>query len=121
MSRVRNIILFLALVALLALSGCSEQPTPLVAAPTATEYAYPPPAYDPEEVSASLTAMPDESEEAAEPTEDPQTEAPETEPTEAVAAEPEVDNCLECHIDQQTLIDTANPVAEVESENEGEG
>jgi hypothetical protein len=38
-----------------------------------------------------------------------------------VAAEPQVDYCIECHTDQQTLIDTADPVAEVVSENEGEG
>ena len=55
-------------------------------------------------------------EEAAAPT-----EAPETEPTEAVAPEPQVDNCVECHVDQQALIDTADPVEEVVSENEGEG
>jgi len=29
--------------------------------------------------------------------------------------------CLECHSDQQTLTDVADPVEEVESENEGEG
>ena len=121
MSRERNLILFVALAALVALPGCNEQSAPMVAAPTATEYAYPPPAYDPDEVVASLTAMPEEDQEAADPTEEPQPEAPETGDTEMVAAEPEVDNCLACHTDQQTLIDTADPVAEVESENEGEG
>jgi hypothetical protein len=70
---------------------------------------------DPDEVAASLTAMPEE--EAVDPTE----EATDPEPTEEVAAEPQVDNCVECHTDQQTLIDTADPVEEVASENEGEG
>jgi len=29
--------------------------------------------------------------------------------------------CVDCHTDQQALIDTADPVEEVVSENEGEG
>ena len=96
------------------LVGCSTQTIP-ESEPTATAYAYPPPMNDPDEVAASLTAIPEE--EAAAPTE----EVPAPEPTEEVAVEPQVDNCVECHTDQQTLIDTADPVAEVESENEGEG
>jgi len=109
-------IYFVIAVLLLALplTGCGGQPT-LEAEPTATAYAYPPPLNDPDEVTASLTAIPDEEAEA--PTE----QAPDPEPTEAVAAEPQVDNCVECHTDQQILIDSADPVAEIESENEGEG
>ena len=103
-------VLFLAL----SLTGCGSQETP-EAAPTVTAYAYPPPMNDPDEVAASLTAIPEE--EAAAPTE----EAPDPEPTEEVALEPQVDNCVECHTDQQTLIDTTDPVAEVVSEDEGEG
>jgi hypothetical protein len=109
--------LFFALAVLLLallITGCGSQSTP-VAKPTATEYAYPPPMNDPEEVAASLTAMPDEA--VAASTED----VPDPEPTEEVAAEPQVDNCVECHTDQQALIDTADPVAEFVSENEGEG
>lgn len=98
----------------LSLMGCGDQATP-EAQPTATAYAYPPPMNDPEEVAASLTAIPEEDAAA------PEEEVPDPEPTEAVAAEPVVDNCVECHTDQQTLIDTADPVAEIESENEGEG
>jgi hypothetical protein len=112
LSRYSFVILGLLLV--LTLLGCTEQSTP-EAQPTATEYAYPAPLNDPAEVVASLTAIPEE--EATEANE----ESVEPEPTEAIAAEPQVDNCVECHTDQQTLMDTADPVAEVESENEGEG
>ena len=53
----------------------------------------------------------------------PETSAPEEEGGE-VAAVPEeeaVDQCLLCHTDQKTLIDTADPVVVVESESSGEG
>jgi hypothetical protein len=76
--------------------------------------------YDPDEIAASLMAMPDDAAVADAIASEP-TEAPQTEQTEVIAAEPDVDNCLECHTDQQTLIDTADPVADVISENEGEG
>jgi hypothetical protein len=33
----------------------------------------------------------------------------------------QVDQCLACHTDKQALLDTADPVAVVESENSGEG
>jgi len=39
---------------------------------------------------------------------------------EAAAAAEGLDYCLECHSDQQMLIDTAKPQEEVVSENEGE-
>ncbi len=35
--------------------------------------------------------------------------------------EPVVDNCVDCHADKDRLIDTADAVMEVISENEGEG
>ena len=55
---------------------------------------------------------------------EPVVEAP-TEVTEVEAAAPteapEIDNCIDCHTDQARLMDTADPVEEVESENEGAG
>ena len=119
MNQKRILICFAVMLLVLGLAGCSNQPT-LPLEPTATAHAYPPPMNDPHQVATSLASTPEE-EEVAAPTEAPETEPPETEPTEAVAAEPRVDNCVECHTDQQMLIDTADPVEEVVSENEGEG
>jgi hypothetical protein len=80
--------------------------------------------YDPEEVAASLTAIPEGEttaprEESTDP--EPTEEATDPEPTEEVAVEPQVDNCVECHTDQQALVDTADPIEEIVSESEGEG
>jgi hypothetical protein len=53
--------------------------------------------------------------------------SPSETPTEISTEEPPpdaqetVDECLLCHIDQQRLIDTADPEEEVISENEGAG
>lgn len=63
---------------------------------------------------------------------EPQTEAAEVgasaeadaneDPTEdAMLVEEEPDYCVECHLDQQALIDTAAPVEEVIKESEGPG
>ena len=106
--------LFAVLLLVISLVGCGSEPTPTAELPEVT-HAYPPPMNDPEEVAASLTKMPEE--EVAAPTE----ETTDPEPTDEVAAEPQVDNCVECHTDQQALIDTADPVADLVSENEGEG
>jgi hypothetical protein len=40
---------------------------------------------------------------------------------EVVESTAEIDECLSCHIDEGLLRDTADPVAEVESESSGEG
>ena len=114
MKLTKEFLLIVLMLMLLSLVGCAEQATPEVQ-PPATEHAYPAPLNDPAEVATSLTAVPED--EAVETNR----ETTEPDPTEAIAAEPQVDNCVECHTDQQTLIDTADPVVEVESENEGEG
>ena len=114
MKLTKKILLIVGMFLVLSLVGCAQQATPQ-AQPTATEYAYPAPLNDPTEVAASLTAVPKD--EVAETND----ETIQPEPTEAIAADPQVDNCVGCHTDQQTLIDTADPVAVVESENEGEG
>ena len=114
MKLIKHIFLVAGLLLVLSLLGCAEAVTPEAPA-TATAYAYPAPLNDPADVAASLTEVPEEG--SADTNEEPA----EPEPTEAIADEPQVDNCVECHTDQQTLIDTADPVAEVESENEGEG
>jgi mono/diheme cytochrome c family protein len=114
MKLIKQLFLVAGLLLVMSLVGCAEATSPEAPA-TATAYAYPAPLNDPADVAASLTEVPEEG--AADTNEEPA----EPEPTEAIAAEPQVDNCVECHTDQQTLIDTADPVAEVESENEGEG
>jgi len=45
---------------------------------------------------------------------------PEPKPTAMIAAAGP-DTCTDCHTDKDLLIDTADPVEEVVSENEGEG
>ena len=112
----KTIFLVTVLLLVVSIAGCGSEPIPTVEPPAAT-HAYPPPMNDPDEVVASLTAMPDEEVATSSETE----EEPDPEPTDEVAAEPQVDNCVECHTDQQILIDTADPIAEIVSENEGEG
>ncbi|MBT3190759.1 MAG: hypothetical protein HN736_03605 [Anaerolineae bacterium] len=60
----------------------------------------------------------------------PVPEASTAEPTEEAAPAPKLasavetvdeNHCLDCHGDKQSLVDTAKPVVEVVSENEGAG
>jgi hypothetical protein len=75
--------------------------------------------------ASACQASPEEQALTASPT--PVAESPTTPPTEnptveeAAVTEDTVDECLECHRDQQLLIDTADPEEEVISENEGAG
>ena len=55
----RMFFLFAVLLLCLSVAGCGNNPTPTPEPPAAT-HAYPPPMNDPEEVAASLTAMPEE-------------------------------------------------------------
>ena len=102
----------------IAVMGCSPgQPTEEAATETRveTELATLPPTEAP-------TALAESQESIEEPTDEPE----ETEETEDTSSEDamstdHVGACVECHTDQAMLINTADPVEEVESENEGAG
>ena len=59
MHRLKKLFWIVALFMVLGLIGCNSSPTPTQLALTATEHAYPPPMYDPDEVVASLTSVPE--------------------------------------------------------------
>ena len=126
----------------LALWSCAPQPLPTetaaqavtepaaveeeVTAPSSTEARSAPESEDTETQEADEPAAEpageepseDTAGEAVEETEETQ-EEPDEEST-AVSAEG-ADACIDCHTDKQALIDTADPVEELESENEGAG
>jgi outer membrane biosynthesis protein TonB len=109
------VILILSVLLLSGLVGCAQATTP---APPPTEDVQA--SEEPTEPPTQEPAPTEPSEPTEEPTAEPTEEEPE--PTEEVAAESGgSDYCIECHTDQQMLIDTADPVEEVESENEGAG
>ena len=106
--------IILAAFLLFALAACSQATTPselptepVVASETPTDEPDPTPIE-------SVVEEP-----TAEPTEEEQEEPEESEDTVAEASGDAA--CIDCHTDQQMLIDTAAPVVEVESENEGAG
>lgn len=100
------------LLLLIGVIGCNpeqpigEQATEFI--PTATKQA---------------TLSPTEIPTAAVVQEKPTEESEETDESSSDEAMSEVQDgaCVECHTDQEMLIDTADPVEEVESENEGAG
>jgi hypothetical protein len=115
------LILALSILLLVGLTSCAEA-VPSFPAPTEAMQANEEPAAMPTDEQAP-TDMPEEPT-AEQPTQEPTTEPTQEQPdpTAEVAAAPAAeDNCLECHADQQMLIDTAAPVEAVESENEGAG
>ncbi len=105
MNKARNIlppisVLLLVLVAAaaLALAGCGGQEAAS------------------EAVAALPTAVIEPTAVPATPTKEETAVAPTAE-----AELPPTDECLACHIDKEMLIQTADPIVEVISENEGEG
>jgi len=105
------------LAVLLLVSGCGTPEVEVPPEPTAVAQVVPTPMNDPEEIAELVEDLKaDEAEGEAD-------QSAEQAPEETVAEEPmvAVDYCIECHTDQQALIDTAKPQEEVHSENEGEG
>lgn len=100
---------------LMAVMGCSPgQPTEEVVTeiPEETELATLPPTVAP-------TATDEIQESVDEPTDEPE-QTEDTSSEDAMSTDQD-GACVECHTDKAMLIDTADPVEEVESENEGAG
>ena len=109
------VIFVFTLFILSGLVGCAQETEPAIT-PTEVAQVSEEPSMPPTE-----EALPTE---PPEPTDIPSTEPTDDEPDPTVeAADDPVgsDYCVECHSDQQMLIDTAESVEEVESENEGAG
>ena len=107
------LIIFNALLCIVLVGCASETLTP-TSGPTVTQVLVEPPALPSPTISPTPTDV----------TEDPPTTTPEPDipdETEEVTDVPVQETCVECHSDQQSLIDTAKPQEEVVSENEGEG
>jgi len=112
------IVVLLLAALVLVLSGCSTSEEDQALFAVEEELPLPVAQFDPTKVEE------EEPTEVVEPEPTAVEEQEEAEATEEVAEEPvveEIDHCLECHTDKETLIDTADPVEEAESENEGAG
>jgi hypothetical protein len=100
------------LILLLAAGACSPaQPTENITEEPVvqTEQPAPPPTLAPTQTPQEVVEEPVETEETAQ------------DETDQAAASVETSACVECHTNQVKLIDTADPVEELESENEGAG
>jgi hypothetical protein len=124
MDRKKILQILILMLLLTGLVGCAtENQTPEITQPVVEEELAP---TDTEEQVATDLPEPTEepTEELVEELVEEPTEEPAEEPTEEMVAEPVAegeDHCLNCHTDQQMLIDTAEALEEVESENEGAG
>ncbi len=99
------------LLVLVFLVGCGQQtPSTVEVEPTETNIA------QPVEPTSIPTAIP--TEESAEPTDEPSVDESAADSSSEDIPE---DECLNCHTDKQSLIDTAKPEEEVVSESSGEG
>ena len=116
---IKNIFLYVGVILVLffLVSGCvSGQPTeePATDDPVQTEQA----TLSPTDVPTETFEPEEANEEAEEPEETGETEDGSTDDA---ASSDQASACVECHTDQAKLMDTADPVEEVESENEGAG
>jgi hypothetical protein len=125
------------LLMLLAVWGCKPAPAPTQAPATTTEVELittEVPEEAPAEAAVEATDDSPAAEEAVQVNKDPSEgledetgepaeeteESAEEEENTAASAQGD-DACIDCHTDKQALIDTSDPVVEVESENEGAG
>ena len=74
-------------------------------------------------VAAACSSSPEDVTDLATENTDQSVSSPDSQEVEAdvPSQQAEMNECLACHMDKQRLIDTAAPVVEVESENEGAG
>jgi hypothetical protein len=113
----KSLLLGYLLVSVLVITGCSSGQMPAeieTQVPSETQVETQPPTIAP-------TATISEETVAEEPIETSNPETQDDSPPADVNATSTESACVECHSDQAMLIDTAAPVEEVESENEGAG
>ena len=108
-----HFLLFGALIlAVLLLGGCS----------TSADQPAPTPTVDAARVDADMVAISESTSDSNADTAETMDTVSEDDPSPDTIAAPEEENyCIECHTDQQALIDTAKPEEPVAKENEGEG